>query len=304
MAVLNMTVDLDSPSEYAARCGLKIDAEDPHMMYRAPLRRFAELCFDLGGKGTVFAVSRDICGVARDRLRALREQGFEIASHSHEHHFALANMTLGQMVRDVRLTKATFREELGLDVVGFRAPGNALSANLLDELEAQGFAYDASVLPSPSQWLMRLAASCAYRMAERCVVADVGSFKMTLAPTAPYRPGTDPYRPGRKGIVELPTTVATPLCIPVTGTTLITAPAWVRHRMLEGLKKTPVVTVHLHAMDLVDPVEDGLPDVLSRRQPELRMSLKRRQARLASSLQILAAGRTLQTCAETARAIG
>ncbi len=301
MRALALTIDLDSPTEYAALHGVALAAEDPHLMYRGPLDRFVALCRALGAPGTIFAIARDVCGPAAEKLRSLDAEGFEIACHSFAHDYQLTRRGPGQIVRDVRLAKSAFEKELGFVPLGFRAPGHHLSAALLDELEGQGFTYDSSVMPSPGYWLAKAAVLASYRLRGRGSASLLGSPRHTLAPRRPYHPGRDPYERGERRLVELPITVATTLRLPFTGASIVLAPQALRTAMVRSLESEPLLVVNLHGMDLLDAEVDGLPHELARFQPELRLPVSQRDAILRGALATLASGRELVTCALLAR---
>lgn len=303
MRALLLSIDLDSPTEYAAIHGVSLPAEDPHLMYRGPLDRFVDLCQSLGGPGTIFAIARDICGPAAARLKALDKEGYEIACHSHDHDYGLSTRQPGYILNDLRRAKHVFREQLGLNPLGFRAPGYALSPALMDEIEGQGFLYDSSVLPSPPYYLAKLAVLAGYRLRRRPSRAIVGSSLALSAPQTPYRPGSDPHTKGSRKVVELPISTATAWRLPCTGAAWIRSPGWLRRRMLRSLARQDVVVLNLHGMDLLDPTQDSLPPSLARYQPELRVSLQDRLNALTELGRALTQDRPVMVGAEIARRV-
>ena len=300
MRALALTLDLDTPSEYAAIHGVRLAAEDPHLMYRRPLTRFAELCQRIGAPGTLFVISRDLCGPASNRLGELMAQGFEIASHSHNHAYDLIRGDAAALTKEVRRSREALRMELGIEVRGFRAPGYAVTSALLDVLQAESFVYDSSVMPSPPYVALKALVLTAYRLLGRACAAVPGAPEAALAPTQPYRPGELPYVPGARPILELPLAVATPARLPATGAAIILAPALLRRAMCADLQRRDILVFNLHAMDFVDAQADGLPRSLVLRQPELRIPVARRMEILAGFFGALVAQRELLTCAGVA----
>ena len=67
MRALVLTIDLDGMAEYAGIHGVRHHPA-PNPMYRAPLTRFARLCEKVGGRGTLFAITRDVEGEAAAAL--------------------------------------------------------------------------------------------------------------------------------------------------------------------------------------------------------------------------------------------
>ena len=75
------------------------------------------------------------------------------------------------------------------------------------------------------------------------------------------------------------------------GTSLVTAPAWLRRRLVAWALGQPIFNLELHGIDLADAETDGLPPALIARQPDLRLPLARKLAALDDTLtQARAAG--------------
>lgn len=302
MRALVLSIDLDGPEQYAAIHGLPSTTAPPDLMYQAPLRRFVELCQALGGPGTIFAIGRDLEREGAESLAALAGAGFEIADHSYAHDYRLTLQSPSDILADLRRSREVFARVVGAEPSGFRAPGHHLSPALLDALEVLGYRYSSSVLPSPAYFLVKLSVLTVLWLTSRSSRAILGSPALALAPRHPYRPARDPYRRGRRALLELPIAVATAARLPVTGACLVLAPALLRRAMLRSLGDQAVVVVNLHAMDLVEPESDGLPVALRRRQPELRIPLDERRRILWRALQELAASRQVMTCRQVAAA--
>jgi len=302
---LVLTIDLDTPTEYAAIHGLQLNAEDPHAVYRKPLERFEGLCQQLGAAGTIFPITRDVCGIAAERLGQLSEQGFEIASHSHNHNYRLASLGPGDILRDLRASKLTLREQLDLNPMGFRAPGYQLSSGLLDELEGQGFAYDSSVLPSPLYYTAKLLTLIAYRMASIHSMSMLGPARQTMAPQKPYRPSRDPYRSDKgkpRKLVELPISVATPARLPLTGQVLTVIGDTLRNVAAKSVERNDSVVINFHGIDFADAQE--LPRKIVNKQKELGIPSSERVKAFEKFCKTIAQGRTVMTCAELAQKSG
>jgi hypothetical protein len=297
--MLALTIDMDGPAEYAAIHGLADPDCDPTMMYAGPLERFATLCARINAPGTIFAIGRDLDAAAA-RLRELAERRFEVACHSYSHDYGMSRAAALYVAEDLRRARTAHERVLDAPPTGFRAPGHHLSPTLLDAVEAAGFAYSSSVLPSPPYYAVKALVVGGYRLLRRPSRAVIGRPRMAMAPRSPYRPGRDPYARGDRGLVELPVAVATRARLPVTGASLALAPAPVRQLLAQSLAAEPAVVLNLHAMDLVDPETDGLPRQLVARQPELRIPIGKRLTLLGRVLEQLAARHDPMTCAELA----
>ncbi|MBI3178432.1 MAG: polysaccharide deacetylase family protein [Deltaproteobacteria bacterium] len=293
MSRLALTLDLDGPSEYAAIYALDARGADPLVMYGEPLTRFAELCQELGGAGTVFAIGRDVRDQAAAALRALAQQGFEIACHSFAHDYRLSAWPAAQIHEDLTRARDIMAHELGAPPVGFRAPGYNLSPALLDQLERTAFAYDSSALPSPPYYVAKAVVLAAYRILGRRSAAFLGSPGLLLAPRRLYTPGAHPYRRGARSLVELPISVGL-MGLALVGDVLWALPTWLRRALARSFAADRDVVVSLHAIDFADA--QTLPGELARHHRAQRLSWPQRREILHDLLPLLAASRRLVTC--------
>jgi peptidoglycan/xylan/chitin deacetylase (PgdA/CDA1 family) len=299
---LALTIDMDGVAEYAKLHDVSVGEHDPLLMYRAPLARFTALVDSLGAVGTIYAIGRDVEAGAGEMLAPLVARGFEVGAHSFEHDYAMADKDVPFVYNDIARVRRAIELAVGRAPQGFRAPGYLLSTTILDALEALGFAYDSSVLPSPAYYAVKLAVLASYRVMGRGVASSWKTPRLGLLPTEPYRPAVSPYRHGDRKLVELPIAVSTAARLPVTAAAIVLAPRAVRRFMMRSLRHRDVIVVNFHAMDLVDPVVDGLPPELVAFQPELRIPIDERLERLRDSLAGLLRNRAPQCCATIARA--
>ena len=301
MRALAITLNMDSITEYSQKHRIPISAEDPLLMYRQTLDRFTGLCEDLGAVGTLFVVSRDITGLAAEKLKALVYKGFEIASHSHHHNPRLSQLKPGEILKELRLSKAMIESTTGVPLRGFRAPGHHLSAPLMQELIGLGFHYDSSVIPSASYYAARAISIVGQKLTTRQSSGMLGNPRVVKAPRVPYRPASDPYEGGGdSNIIELPLSVATALGVPVSASTMQEAPKRLKSAMLDSLKQQDVVVLGFEAMDFVDPNTDGLPPALQTCHPLLKHPVEERIAFLRAWLGELMEDRWALTCAQLA----
>jgi len=126
-----------------------------------------------------------------------------------------------------------------------------------------------------------------------------------LAPRRPYRPAAGaPYRDGGGGIVELPIAVTRVARLPVIGTSLTLAPAWLRRRMIAAAVREPLFNLELHGIDLCDSDADDIPAALIARQPDLRRPLAHKLAVFEETLAAARdAGARFATLADVAAGI-
>lgn len=299
MRACAITLDLDGPSEYAGIHGLARTDFDPLVMYGAPLKRFLEICDDLDAPPTLFVIGRDLANGAREILRAV--ENAELAAHSFAHDYSMSTYDAPAVLDDIQRVRETFVLAFGKPPVGFRAPGYLVSKTMLDALEACGFAYDSSVLPSPSYYAVKAAVLTAYRLGGAHPASRYGDPRMGFAPTEPYRLGIGPFEMGQRKLHELPIAVSTIARLPLTATAIMLAPRVLRQTMLTS--PLDVLVVNAHAMDFVDAKTDGIPDAIVQRQPELRIPVDERMEILRMALQTLLDDRDAATCSAIAGAL-
>jgi hypothetical protein len=298
-----LTIDVDGLSEYAGLHGIAASTTDPLLMYEAPLARFVRLCDSLGATATIFAIGRDVVAGADVQLRPLLARGFEIATHSYAHDYAMSLRTVPVVVDDIARARDAIATRLGKAPVGFRAPGYLCSTAMLDALEALEFTYDSSVLPSPSYYAAKLAVISAYKLMGKDPASKIGSPQITTAPTRPYRPGANPYKKGTRNIIELPISVATLVGLPLTTAAIALAPKPLRALMARAVRYRDIIVVNAHAIDFADAVNDGIPPEIVSKQPELKIPVETRIERIRETLVTLLEDRPAMTCAAIARCL-
>ena len=255
---------------------------------RKCLPRFAELFAKFGVKATFFTVGQDVLGDDEGRrlLGELARQGHEVASHSHTHPYDLVLLPRARIARELDQASEALATTSGTAPVGFRAPGYEVNATVLELLAERGYTYDSSTFASVPYYLAKALVMGSMKLLGRTSGSILGSPRVLLAPTGIYRPSArNPYARGDVRLLELPITVTPWLRLPVIGTALITLPEPVRRLLVGSALRGSFFNLELHGIDLCDAQQDGLDAQLIAKQPDLRVSLLRKQAALASTLQ-------------------
>lgn len=287
--VASVSVDLD-----AVECYWRIHAlpgtPPPGARFailRRCLPRFAELFARHSVPATFFVVGRDLDEDSEGRaaLAALARDGHELGNHSYTHPYDLVR--LGRPAIDGEIDRA--HEVIGkcgtAAPVGFRAPGYEISGEVIDALCARHYRYDSSAFPSVPYYGAKAAVMGAMRLLGRKSGSYLGSPRILTAPRRPYRPALgQPYRTGSADIIELPMAVTPIARLPVIGTSVITAPEWLRHRMVASMLEEGFLNLELHGIDLADAAADEIPPALIARQPDLRRPLAQKLAALDATL--------------------
>lgn len=308
-----ISIDLDSVACYYRIHGLgPAPAALEHVILERALPRAARLFGSRGIRVTWFVVGRDADAelatgdrAARranaDRLRALAEAGDELGNHSYSHPYELARLSAAEVWGEIDGCDRVLRAITGRPPRGFRAPGYDLSPAMLDRLAHLGYRYDSSLFPAPGYYAAKAAVMAALALVGRPSGAVMTDPRALAAPAEPYRPAmTAPWRRGQAPVVELPVAVTPWLRLPAIGTSLIVAPAPIRHRLVRAMAGRPFFNFELHGIDFADADADGIPGELVARQPDLRIAIADKLARLERLLDQLAASWRLATLAEVA----
>ena len=160
-----------------------------------------------------------------------------------------------------------------------------MSAEIIELLRARAYRYDSSAFPSAAYYGAKAAVMGALRVVGRRSSSILDTPRVLAAPRAPYRPAAGaPYRKGALDIVELPMAVTPVARLPVIGTSLVTAPAWLRRHLVAVALRAPFFNLELHGIDLADAAADEIPPALVARQPDLRRPLAHKLRALDETL--------------------
>jgi hypothetical protein len=289
-----ISVDVDPMRCYYGIHGLgPAPAELRDLIARRCLPRFAKLFASRGILATFFIVGEDLdVGVHGGSARAaykffsdLARNGHELGNHSYSHPYDLARLDAARVRNEVERAHDLISQAAGAGVRGFRAPGYDLSPTILEELCRLGYQYDSSLLPAPGYYAAKAAVMAAMAAMGEGTEAVMTDPRGLLAPLHPYRPSLRaPWRRGDATLLEIPLAVTPLLRTPAIGTSLLLAPAWLRRRWLRSMRRRALFNFELHAIDLADAEEDGLPGALVARQPDLRVPLQHKLAALEEIL--------------------
>ncbi len=284
-----VSLDLDDVAAYHGIWGLPEPApQTARLALEVWLPRFLDVFAQLKVRATIFVIGRDLerdladGGLGASSLRRALADGHELANHSHAHAYDMSRWPAEKIAEDLRRCDTLLRE-IGASPKGFRAPGYTHDRNLLLQVSALGYAYDSSLLPSPSYYLAKIGVLGLRRLRGHRSVSQIGGARSFLGPTAVH------YLP-EAGLWEVPISVSRALKLPLIGTFLLPdAPPMMTRLQGEALRleaaTTPHLHLELHAIDLADPEVDGLDPELVKRSRELQTPLQRRLERLAKLLE-------------------
>jgi peptidoglycan/xylan/chitin deacetylase (PgdA/CDA1 family) len=308
--IVCVSVDLD-----AIECYFRIHAlpgppppQARFAVLRRCLPRLAELFARHGVTPTWFVVGRDLEEDIEGRrlLTELAAAGHELANHSYSHPYDLVRLGRAGIAEEIDRGHGALADACGHAAVGFRAPGYAVSPEVIDHLCARGYRYDSSAYPAVPYYLAKAAIMAGMRMVGRKSGSILAHPAMLRAPRGPYHPSAQsPYRPGTQPLLEVPMAVTPWLRMPVIGTSLIVAPPWLRRRLVAAALRAPLFNLELHGIDLCDAEADELPPALIAKQHDLRFPLARKLEALDATLrEAKAAGATFRTLRDAVAAAG
>jgi len=300
-----ISVDLDSLPHYCRIQGVDeavLDERARSLVASTAIPRFLELFHRARVPATFFVIGAelDVAGMP-EALRASRDAGVELASHSYSHDYGISRRAREEIAADLQRADDVIERATGVKPVGFRAPGYTLSAALLEAVAARGYTYDSSAFPAAPYYLAKAGVMGALSLLGRPSRAILDSPRVLLAPRTPYRPSLRaPYGRGDAPFIELPVAVAPVTRVPFIGTFATSAPWLAVEAVFRTLSRDALFNFELHAVDVLDE-SDGVPAVLTRQQRDLKVPARKKLARLRRLFSWLAEDRRCVTLAEAAR---
>lgn len=270
-----VNIDLDPLTAYYQIHGLG----DPPLRLRATivekvLLRFEELFAEAEIPATFFVVGIELDKNpgAKKIMKRLVDAGHELANHTYTHPYDLCRLPEQIIEQEIRRAHEVVADAVGKEPCGFRAPGYFVNNKIFEVLANHGYAYDASMFPSPPYYVAKMAVMAAMALRGRTSASILGDVRCFLSPTDPYRPDIkSPWQKGQAPFMELPVAVVPNLRIPAIGTLLAVSPPKMRKWVLNQMKKRAFFNLELHGIDLADAVIDSIPTELAGRQPDLRV---------------------------------
>ncbi len=295
-------VDLDSLRTIAEFFGARAD-DGARLIHTVAVPRFLKLFRAQEIKATFFVVGRDLSDETTvATLRQVLAEGHEVANHTMNHPFRMRGLPREQKAREIRDGHNVLLDRLGVEAVGFRAPGYDVDEEMLEILHERGYLYDSSLFPSFLVPVIKAYTIMIQRSRLGHALDGYGKFIYGFGPIAPYRPRSGALEArGEMFLVEIPVSMMPFLRVPLHSTTLFaTSPGLVRlGNWLLSLGGIPY-TFLLHGVDLLDFEDDRVPDGL-RVCPTFRKRLREKLELLEGLLRELTATRAVILSADYAR---
>lgn len=222
---------------------------------RGGLEAFDRFLEPYGIKATLFMVGNDFRHEANhDAIRAMAAAGHEIANHSLTHAQGFRLLSTAEQEAEIAGMEELCLEVTGRRPVGFRSPGWNMSDGAAAILQRRGYLYDSSVHPTVLMPLLKFLHWKSMSSRSGGDRTTMGHLHYMLAPTSPYRCGTDGLgRRGWGGLLEFPVTVTPALRLPFFATFLLATGLPLFERSLRALVRRGLpIQFMFHLSDFVD----------------------------------------------------
>jgi peptidoglycan-N-acetylglucosamine deacetylase len=288
-----ISIDLDSATTHLV--GYRRIHHGADRLLDVAVGRVLELLSARGLRATFFVVSRDV-EPAPDWLRAISQAGHEIASHSVTHAFGLSRLPRPRLQQELTGSREALEQVTGVGVTGFRAPNWDITPRVIQALARAGYAWDASLLPTPLLVPARLLLALKARSASGLVA--MAPWPMSL------RRGVTRHATDHGVVVEVPVSVTRWRRWPIYHTLRYGMSPPQFAGLLEGIaRERELLSYPFHAIDAVGIEEDGIDPQL-RRHPGGAYPRAAKLALLEETLGAIGDRFVCRTLGEVAEAAG
>jgi peptidoglycan/xylan/chitin deacetylase (PgdA/CDA1 family) len=286
--IATISIDVDPVDLHLIGYGWPGLPPDP-IVYSTALPRLAAAFARHGLRATFFCVGRDAPSQA-SKLRALADQGHEIASHTWSHPIQFASLKFERQMAELVDSRRSLSEAAGREVVGFRAPNFDMDARVVPRLVSAGYRYDASAYPSPL--LVPARVVLALKSRDPLAVLGMRPWPFTWN-RAPYL-----WKLGEVELPEFPVAVTPGLRLPVYHTLRWMTSERGFDSAIDGFaRRGEPFSYVLHGVDALGLSEDGVDPRLAR-HPGMDRPLDRKLEVLDRTLAAIAARFDVRTYEE------
>ena len=246
--------DIDTLQSLYKGHGLRQPAYS-HAEMRIGLENFSRFLERYRAHATLFMVGNDFLQPQNvDPIRAVAQQGHEIANHSMHHTQGFRFLAPAAMEAEIAGMEDACRSVTGRRPVGFRSLGWNIGDHAIEILGRRGYLYDSSVHPTSLMPLFKLLHWWNTGSRKGGDRTTMGQLSYMFAPLRPYR--TEAGHLGRRGtggVVEIPVTVVPGVRAPFWATFLLASGLSVFKASLRLLvaRRMPV-QFQFHLSDFVD----------------------------------------------------
>ena len=226
-------LDLDGGAHIYRIHGWSYDASNDSL-FETGLHRALDFFDRANTRATLFVIAEDLKNPRkREFLKSAVKRGHEIASHSLTHR-KLTSLGHDERRREIFESRDRISTDLGVSVLGFRAPDFGIDRNVLELIGAAGYTYDSSLFPGAK---------------------SAGKLRLARVSAAPHRPFVD------HPLLEFPLPLYAPLPVPFHPCYSLVLGTWYFRLGLRRFQQTgsPLILL-FHLTDFSDPLpDDQLP---------------------------------------------
>src|SRR6267143_2243375 len=292
-------IDMDSPDTLLRFWGFDGACADLDRFHEVAMTRALGLLRACGVRATFFCIGEELdkSPVAAAMIRQAHHEGHEIANHTYSHPFGLTALGAAEVRREIADCSDAIHRVTGAPPHGFRAPGYAVNATVLEILEEFGFEYDSSAF-----WSVLHSAMKVYRRAfsGRSAPDSFGEASRGLSRSIYYPAKAAWTRKGpARSIVEIPLPRTRVFNLPFYSNFHLATGALYR-AMAVALMNQPYFVYLVHLVEFTD-LSDGLPARL-RVHPNVTTEAGVKVRALDETLRRIVRRYQIVTSAEAARA--
>lgn len=150
------TVDVDSLASIYRGYGLKRDKYSG-LEIRQGLETFCRFLEPYNIKATLFMIGNDFLNSSNiPFIKAAFEAGHELANHTMTHAQGFRTLSIEEQEKEIKDMEEVCKQNIGVQPVGFRAPGWNMSDKALPILLRRGYRYDSSIHPTLAMPILKL----------------------------------------------------------------------------------------------------------------------------------------------------
>lgn len=229
------------------------------LSYAQVLPRILDFLREFNIPATFFVIGRHAECYAAE-ICALMRHGHEVANHTMTHPRDFSALPPEAMRGEIEACHLALERVTGRGPTGFRAPGYTINPVVLSVLTDLGYAYDASLVPSWSYSMLKLASQRLFNRPDYPIVAQ--SLGCAFAPQVPFRvDSARPFREHRDGaLMEIPVTTMPLLQWPLTSIPLMLAARKTKVIEWSVYRTRSFLSVSLHDFEFTAAEDaNGLP---------------------------------------------
>jgi len=246
-------VDLDSLWTYQDYLNMETPELSCDPIYSQSVQSFLDLFAKYDLKATFFIIGKDCRNTQQiECIKAIVEQGHEIANHSMNHLPDFANLNFALQKQEIVESHNLLKSIINKDPVGFRAPMFSINEKVNNLLEELGYKYDASIIPSAIFPLLMNSAHSLLKL--RPVNMRSGGIRFAKAPKSIYNPDKqDICRRGNMQIKQVPVGISNLFGFPMHSTYVFTVGKFLFDSGFNFCLKNNITLHYLfHGIDLLD----------------------------------------------------